>query len=162
MNFLRELASACHHSILSEVGGSGKPGVVRNSKRFDIDPDRIAMGGHSAGGGISMSVGLGLESPLEAIFPMSGPDLLFDKDYIVARKDLPAVLAHFGQYDDLPILMTAPGLVGMLRRSNADVTVGWIPGHPPFYPHNAPSLADDGTRVALGDRVIDFLRTHLK
>lgn len=77
--------------------------VVKHAKDFNIDPKRIAMGGHSAGAGISSSVGLGLKAPLKAVFPLSPPEIMFNKDWIVARNDLPAVLLHFSQYDDEPL-----------------------------------------------------------
>ena len=41
-------------------------------------------------------------------------------------------------------------------------TLGWMPGYPHFYPHNVASLAGDGTRMPLGDRVIEFLDEHLE
>ena len=136
--------------------------IVENAADFNIDPERVAMGGHSAGAGIAMGVGLGLKTPLRAIFPMSAPDTVFDRDYIAARTDLPAVLLHFGQFDDEPVLMSAPGLVAMLRRADTELILGWVPGCPHFYPYNAASVADDGTRMALGDRVVAFLDEHLK
>jgi acetyl esterase/lipase len=137
--------------------------IVDHSMELNIDPDSIAMGGHSAGAGITTSVGLGVvDAPLKAIFPMSAPDIFFDWNYVIARDDLPAVLLHFSQYDDSSILIRAPGMISMLRRAENDFTLGWIPGFMHFYPYNAPSLADDGSRMALGDRVIAFLDTHLK
>jgi hypothetical protein len=49
-----------------------------------------------------------------------------------------------------------------LNKADTEFTLAWIPGFMHFYPHNAPSLADDGTRMTLGDRVIQFLDKHLK
>lgn len=136
--------------------------IVNHAGELKIDPQRIGMGGHSAGAGITSSVGLGLKSPLKAIFPLSSPDILFDKGYVTKRADLPAVLLHFSQYDDEPLMDMAPGIVTMLRKADADFTLAWMPGYMHFYPHNAVSLADDGTRMSLGDRVISFLDKHLK
>jgi len=136
--------------------------IVKHAGELNIDPKRIGMGGHSAGAGITASVGLGMTAPLKAIFPLSSPDILFDKDYVARRTDLPAVLLHFSQYDDAPLLVTGPGLVTMLRKADTEFTLGWMPGYMHFYPHNGVSLADDGTRMSLGDRVIAFLDKHLK
>ena len=135
--------------------------ILEHAQGLNIDPERIAMGGHSAGAGISSSVGLGLETPLKAIFPMSSPPIMFEEDYVASRSDLPAVLLHFSQFDDVPLLISAPDMVGMLRRSGTDFTLAWMPGYPHFYPHNAVSLGDDGTRMSLGDRVLQFLKEHL-
>ena len=136
--------------------------IVKHAGELSVDPQRIGMGGHSAGAGIVESVGLGLKSPLKAIFPLSGGEILFDREYVTRRKDLPAVLLHFSQYDDPGLIQTAPGVVGMLRKADTEFTLGWMPGYMHFYPHNAVSLADDGTLMSLGDRVISFLDKHLK
>jgi acetyl esterase/lipase len=136
--------------------------IIKHAQELNIDPLRIGMGGHSAGAGITASVGLGLKSPLKAIFPLSAPDIFFDKDHVARRTNLPAVLLHFSQYDDPPLMVTAPGMVTMLRKADTEFTLGWMPGYMHFYPHNAVSLADDGTRMSLGDRVISFLDEHLK
>ena len=135
--------------------------ILEHAQDFGIDPERVAMGGHSAGAGISASVGLGPETPLKAIFPLSAPPLMFDEDFITSRSDLPAVLLHFSQFDDPPLLMAAPDMVGMLRRSRAGFAFAWMPGYGHFYPHNAVSLGDDATRMSLGDRVLHFLGEHL-
>jgi hypothetical protein len=72
------------------------------------------------------------------------------------------VLIHFAQYDDGPILVTLPEILAMLKKAGADYQFAWVPGFPHFYPHGAPSLADDGTRMAISDRLILFLEKHLK
>lgn len=136
--------------------------IVENASDFNIDPERIGMGGHSAGGGLTYSVGLGLKTPLKAIFPMSGPMPFFEPDYIMGRSDLPAVLTHYAQYDDGPLLPIAESMAAMLNKADTEFTLAWVPGFMHFYPYNAPTLADDGTRMALGDRVIQFLDKHLK
>ena len=136
--------------------------IVKNAEELNIDPKRMGMGGHSAGAGITSSVGLWLKSPLKAIFPLSSPPILFDEGYVTKRKDLPAVMLHFSQYDDAPLIVTGPGMVTMLRKADTEFTLGWMPGYMHFYPHNGVSLADDGTRMSLGDRVIQFLDRHLK
>lgn len=136
--------------------------VVAHAKELNIDPDRIAMGGHSAGAGITASVGLGLKTPLKAIFPQSPPDILFDKDYVAGRTDLPAVMLHCSQFDDVPILGYAPELVKLLSRADTEFTFCWIPAFGHFYPYNAPSLGDNGTLMPLGDRIVQFLDKHLK
>ena len=136
--------------------------IVAHAAELNIDPRRIAMGGHSAGAGITSSVGLGLASPLKAIFPLSSPDILFDKAFVAGRTDLPAVLLHYSQYDDPPLMVIAPIMVELLRKADTEFTLGWMPGYMHFYPHNAVSLADDGTRMSLGDRVMGFLDKQLK
>ncbi len=135
--------------------------IIDNAERFNIDPDRIAMGGHSAGGGITLNVGLGMEAPLAAIFPLSGPGILYEHDAVKGYAKLPPILLAYSQFDEHTQLGDLPGIISLLRDAKADYSLTWVPGFAHFYPHNAVSLSDDGTRMSLGDRITSFLDEHL-
>lgn len=136
--------------------------IIANAARFNIDPQKIAMGGHSAGAGITLNVGLGMRAPLAALFPLSGPDVLYDHDSILAAGDLPPTLLMYSQFDEHTQLGDLPQIISLLRTANADHTLAWVPGFAHFYPHNAVSLGDDGTRASVGDRIVRFLDLQLK
>ena len=135
--------------------------VAANADRFNIDPERIAVGGHSAGGSITMNVGLGMQSPVKAIFPLSGTDILFEHSAVAQFPDLPPALLMYSQFDEHTQLGQLPGIIALLRNANVDYQLAWVPGFAHFYPHNAVSLGDDGTRMSVGDRIIAFLDKHL-
>ncbi|WP_171636939.1 MULTISPECIES: alpha/beta hydrolase [unclassified Ruegeria] len=135
--------------------------VIENAERFNIDPERIAMGGHSAGGGITLNVGIGMDAPLAAIFPLSGPNILFEHEAVMDHPDLPPTLLAYSQFDEHTQLSDLPGVVSLLREAGVEYSLSWVPGFAHFYPHNAVSLGDDGTRMSLGDRIISFLDVHL-
>ena len=136
--------------------------VASNAKRFNIDPSRIAVGGHSAGGGIALNVGLGFRAPVAAIFPLSGPDVLFDHAAIAKHSDLPPTLLMYSQFDEHTQLGQLPDIISLLRQAKVDYQLAWVPGFAHFYPHNAVSLGNDGTRMSVGDRIVAFLNRHLK
>lgn len=136
--------------------------VVENAERFNVDPKRIAMGGHSAGGGITLNVGLGMQAPLAAMFPLSGVDILYDHSAISQRKNLPPTLLMYSQFDEHAQLEDVPNIVSLLDEAKVDYHLAWVPGFAHFYPHNAVSLGDDGTRFSVGDRIVDFLDEHLR
>ncbi|MEQ9694956.1 alpha/beta hydrolase [Shimia sp. SDUM112013] len=136
--------------------------VIANADRFNIDPERIAMGGHSAGGGITLNVGVGMQAPLAAIFPLSGPDILYDHAPLIASGDFPPTLLMYSQFDEHTQLGDLPDIISLLRAGRADYTLAWVPGFAHFYPHQAVSLGDDGTRAAVGDRIIRFLEQNLR
>ena len=135
--------------------------VIENAGRFNIDPQRIAVGGHSAGGGIALNVGLGLRAPVAAIFPLSGPDILFDHSAVAEFPDLPPTLLMYSQFDEHTQLGDLPGIITLLKQADIEYSLAWVPGFAHFYPHNAVSLGDDGTRMSVGDRIIAFLELHL-
>lgn len=136
--------------------------VIANAGQFNVDPDRIAMGGHSAGGGITLNVGLGMQAPLAAIFPLSGPDILYDPAPLIASGDFPPTLLMYSQFDEHTQLGDLPDIISLLRAGGADYTLAWVPGFAHFYPHQAVSLGDDGTRASVGDRIVSFLDRHLR
>ena len=135
--------------------------VVKNARTYHVDPDKIAVGGHSAGAGITLNVGLGLRAPVAAIFSLSGPDIAFDHSKIAEQDGLPPTLLVYSQYDEHAQLEGLPRLIALLETADVDYDFAWVPGFPHFYPHNAPSLGCDGTRLSVGDRVIGFLKKHL-
>ena len=136
--------------------------VTKNAAKYNVDPDRIAMGGHSAGAGITLNVALAMDHRVAAIFPLSGPDIAFDHSFVATRPDLPPALLIYSQYDEHAQLEGLPSLLQLLRNSGTHLEFAWVPGFPHFYPHNAPSLGSDGSQLSVGDRVVQFLREQLK
>ena len=136
--------------------------VRSSSERFGIDPERIALGGHSAGAATVINAAHGLDAPVTAIFPLSPPLSAIDLSKTVTTADETPTLHVISQYDEPAVLEKAPGFTSAMRNAGADYELVWIPGFPHFYPHNTPSLGDDGTRQALSARLIDFLDRHLR
>jgi len=135
--------------------------VRASSERFGVDPDRIALGGHSAGAATVINTALGLDVPLSAIFTLSPPLSAIDLSKSITSEDETPTLHVVSQYDEPAVLEKAPGFTEAMRSAGVDYELVWIPGFPHFYPHNSPSLGDDGTRQALSKRLIRFLEDHL-
>ena len=136
--------------------------VRANAARFGVDPNKIALGGHSAGGGNVLNAAFGLKAPVAAVFPLSAPAPIFDSAKVMARDDLPPTLLVISQYDLEVILESAPKTIAQLRTGGGDAQLVWVPGFPHFYPTGAVTLGDDGTRMSVGERVIQFLNTRLQ
>ncbi|WP_413113894.1 alpha/beta hydrolase [Thaumasiovibrio sp. DFM-14] len=134
--------------------------LVENAETYNIDPSRIAMGGHSAGGGISMNAAYGFKAPLAAIFPMSGAEIAFDAS--VMDSDIPPTLLTYSQNDDRTMMAHFPRMIKLLERSDAEFVINWVPGFGHSYPFHAPTVASDGTRMALFDRITSFLDEHMQ
>ncbi len=133
-----------------------------NADQYGVDPDKIAVGGHSAGGGNVMNVAIGLNAPVAAAFPLSPPASMFDLAGVMERHDPPPMMIVISQNDVAATLETAPNTIATLRAKGADAQLVWVPGFAHFYPTGAVTLGDDGRRTSLGERVIEFLGAHLK
>ena len=135
--------------------------VRANAAEFGVDSNKIALGGHSAGGGNVLNAAFGLKAPVAAVFPLSPPASIFDTTKVMVSDDLPPTLLVISQYDLEAILESAPKTIAQLRAGGSDAQLVWVPGFPHFYPTGAVTLGDDGTRMSVGERVIQFLDTHL-
>jgi len=135
--------------------------VRENAERWNIDPDRIAAGGHSAGGGNVLNAAFGLQAPVVAIFPMSPPTMLFDPAEVIADSDKPPTLWLVSQNDVAICLEAAQVTLPHLESAGVEHQLTWVPGFPHFYPAGAVSLGDDASRLSVGERIVGFLEEHL-
>ena len=109
-----------------------------------------------------MNVAIGLNAPVAAAFPLSPPASMFDLAGVIEKYDPPPMMIVISQNDVAATLETAPSTIAALRAAGADAQLIWVPGFAHFYPTGAVTLGDDGKRTSLGERVIEFLDTHLK
>ncbi len=130
--------------------------VRDNASRYGTDPDKIAMGGHSAGAGAVVNAGFGLKSPVAAMFPLSPGVIGFNMQKVIDG-NVPNTLLVTSQNDDPAISEGIPATISKLRSVGAKYQLVWVPGFPHFYPTGAVSLGDNGTRMSVGERVVGFL-----
>ena len=109
-----------------------------------------------------LNVAYGIKSPVKAIFPMSPSVYGFDFKKTLDSPELPAMLVVMSQNDLEPMYETVPGLLEVASNAGLDYSFTWVPGFGHFYPAGAVSLGDDGSRMSVGERVIQFLDKHLK
>ena len=74
--------------------------IQANADKFGVDPSKIAVGGHSAGGGNAMNVAIGLNLPIAAAFPLSPPASMFDLAEVMKDHEPPPILmSRYSQND---------------------------------------------------------------
>ena len=115
--------------------------IHANAARWGIDPDRIAMGGFSAGGFASAYAAFALGVPAAAIVCLSSGMDSEDADYYVhGGRGQPPVLLFSGEHD----LPSIPGRVAALASCPPPAGLGVRrynhPGQPHFYHHEAPHV----------------------
>ncbi|MEP1471759.1 MAG: alpha/beta hydrolase [Halieaceae bacterium] len=135
---------------------------VRSSAgKYNVDPKKIAVGGHSAGAATTINAALGLNAPIAAIFPLSPPVSAIDVAKVVTSDSVTPTMIVISQNDEPAVMEKVPVITEAMRKAGADFELVWVPGFPHFYPTGAVSLSDDGTRLSVGDRIIQFLQEHL-
>ena len=135
--------------------------VRKNAKRYNVDPGRIAVGGHSAGGAAVINAAFGLKARVKAIFPLSPGVGGFDLAKVLKQPNVPATLVMQSQNDLAVSAETIPILVAEMKKAGHAYEFAWVPGFGHFYPTGAVSLGDDATRTSVGERVVAFLERHL-
>ncbi|MEP4485488.1 MAG: alpha/beta hydrolase [Halioglobus sp.] len=136
--------------------------VQSSAGRYNVDPTKIAVGGHSAGAATAINAVFGLNAPVAAMFPLSPPVSAIDVTRVVTSDFVTPTMIVMSQNDEPAVMEKVPVITEAMRNAGANFELVWVPGFPHFYPTGAVSLGDDGIRLSVGDRVIQFLGEHLQ
>ena len=133
-----------------------------NADKYSIDPERIAVGGFSAGAMTSFNVAYGMNAPVKAVLANSGRSLGFDVEAAAKERDTtPPALLQMGQYDLEPLVNSVRYVLPGYEELGIDVDLAWVPGFGHFYPAGAMTLGTDLARSPIIERMVAFLDTHL-
>lgn len=125
---------------------------------YEIDPNRIALGGFSAGAVTSWNVAHGMGVPVSGVFLLSGTDAGFDVNKAVtSSSDRAPILMFMGQYDLAGALSSVPLLIAHYEKVGVDHEFAWVPGFGHFYPAGAASLGGDAVSMSVEGRIAEFL-----
>lgn len=132
---------------------------IRNSAgKYGIDPERIVLGGFSAGAVTSWNVAHGIGVPVAGVFLLSGSDAGFDVNKTVtASSKRPPILMFLGQYDLPGALTSVPVLLDHYKKTGVQHEFAWVPGFGHFYPAGAASLGGDAVSMSVEERIVMFL-----
>ncbi|MEM7461829.1 MAG: alpha/beta hydrolase [Pseudomonadota bacterium] len=102
--------------------------VRANAAIYNIDPDRIAIGGHSAGAAATINAAYGLDAEVKAIFPLSPGGGGFDLAKVLQKPDLPAILVMQSQNDLAISAETIPLMLAEMKRAGHTYEFAWGSG----------------------------------
>ena len=132
---------------------------IRNdSGKYHIDPERIVLGGFSAGAITSLNVAHGMHTPVAGAFLLSGASVGFDiLKTVTPSSSNPPLLLFQGQNDLEAAFVLIPMLIQHYEKVGVPYEFAWVPAYGHFYPSGAASLAGDGSRLSIEQRIVQFI-----
>lgn len=144
----------------SEDVGKAVAYARAHGAELGLDPERLALGGFSAGASLAINVAYGAGAPVKAVLSLSGSPAGYDLGK-TARAGMPPGLFFIGQ-SDLPAVQGGTrAVVAMLGKAGVPARAAWVPGFGHFYPMGAVSLGADLTRAPVLGRSLTFLEQTL-
>ena len=136
--------------------------VKSSYEMYNIDPDRIALMGFSAGAVTAINVAYGMQESVAAVIANSGYPSVFNMERLLtAESNIPPLLVFMSQNDYAVVQIELPPFLHHLTKIGAEYSFNWVPSHGHFYPSGVTSLGSDGSQMSLEARVIQFLREKL-
>ncbi|MEO9147957.1 MAG: alpha/beta hydrolase fold domain-containing protein [Burkholderiaceae bacterium] len=136
--------------------------LLDRASMWGIDPDRVAVGGFSAGARTALNVALGEKVPVAAVVSLSG--YMHHEDlqrHITRQHDGPAVLVVSAQNDLEYIVEATPRLVDHLRTSGLHCEQVVVPDAGHFYGAEAVALHDRDGVTTVEEAMAAFLARAL-
>jgi predicted esterase len=136
--------------------------VKNNSERLNIDPQKIAIGGWSAGGRIALHAAFAEREEVAAVFSISGymhPEDM--KTYMHGGLGVPPVFVSWGSKDLDYVLSQGPVFQEHFNKVGIHHVACAIQDASHFYPRNIPVSDSTGLNGTFEDSLAHFLKRAL-
>ena len=137
--------------------------VRANAGRFGIDPQRLGLGGFSAGARVALMVAFGARVPVRAVASLSGfigPDDL--PRYVTGAPGQPKVLLFSGENDLDYIVPSFAGIAAHFESKGLLAGAHVVPGGTHFYPGESPLALPDGREGTVEGRLAAYYEAALR
>lgn len=137
--------------------------VRGRSFALGIDPDRIAIGGFSAGAIMAINAAFAERAPVAAVVALSGRmSMGAAKAYVTGASSEPAILMFVGENDLPAMLDNLDGPIQHMASMGLPHQLVRIAGATHFYSRTATVIDADGTSTDVENLMADFLYKHLR
>ncbi|MEO9968994.1 MAG: hypothetical protein ABJG15_04035 [Hyphomonadaceae bacterium] len=130
--------------------------VRDNAEVYNVNPNRIALGGFSAGAMTAMNLAYGKGADVDAVIALSGTIWGYDLEKTVLS-DAPPLLMFSGQWDLAGIRQGSAQIVRLFHSRGISVKQAWVPSFGHFYPMEAPSLSSEFEKSSVLEQAVGFL-----
>lgn len=132
--------------------------IREESQTYHVDPDRIVLGGFSAGAVTSLNVAHGMQAPVAGAFLLSGSNVGFNIfKTVTPSSNNPPILLFQGQNDLEAAFALNPMLMQHYEKVGVPYEFAWVPAAGHFYTAGATSLAGDGSKLSIEQRIVRFI-----
>ena len=99
-----------------------------------------------------------MHAPVAAVFMLSAGISGFNILKTLVESPInPPILMVQGQHDLEGVILGTPVLLRYFQKNNLEHELIWVPGFGHFYPAGASTLAFDGSRTSVEERIVNFL-----
>ncbi|NEP91344.1 MAG: alpha/beta hydrolase [Okeania sp. SIO2C2] len=132
--------------------------IRKFSRKYNIDPEHIVLGGFSAGAITTLNVAHGMHEPVAGAFLLSGGNVGFDiLQTVTPSSDNPPILLFQGQNDLNAFFVAIPILIEHYQEVGVNYKFAWVPAFGHFYASGVTSLSGDGSKMSVEERIVQFL-----
>lgn len=131
--------------------------IRKSANQYGIDPEKIVLGGFSAGAITSFAVAAN-GAPVKGAFLLSGANVL---QSLNMSTNSPDILLIQGQNDLPGILYFTPLMLSYFQKNEVRHNFAWVPSAGHFYTSNLATLAGDGSSMSVEERIVKFIKSTL-
>jgi len=135
--------------------------IRAKAQKYNLDTQRIALGGFSAGAMTAINLGYGKGADVVGVVAISGTSWGYNLPKTL-RADAPPLLLFAGQWDLAGIRQGSGAIIRLFKAKGVPVSQAWVPGFGHFYPMQAPSLSSGFDRQSVLDRLNGFLQSQFE
>lgn len=136
--------------------------IRASAQQWNLDPDRLAVGGFSAGARTALNAAIGEKVPVAAVISLSGYMDLDDLSaHLAASDQLPPVLLVHAEHDLEYVAQGTLPLATALRQAGVSCERVHVPSSGHFYRADALAQYESRGQMSVEQAICAFLEDHL-